>query len=146
MFGTKPDNIRVYATTSQGTPCLTRVEPSSLTPDGRNVNAIILNGLSETTFGPLSAIVTVRGVAQRLNATGTQVGTVVQERPFIGARCTVYESSGAANTCDIDEDGVFDETCIEMALCDAATGTNGGCGSNGFCEGKSISVAKSRPI
>jgi hypothetical protein len=48
--------------------------------------------------------------------------------------CTAIGSSNVGQ-CDSNFDGVFSETCIVGSLCNPATGTNGGCGTGGKCEG-----------
>jgi hypothetical protein len=45
--------------------------------------------------------------------------------------------------CDVDGNGVFDESCAVGAQCDNANSDNGGCGANGFCtDTKTVVIAQ----
>merc|ERR1711943_26978 len=61
----------------------------------------------------------------------SQVKAIKQGNDWARHRCTNVASP--TNDCDVNDDGVFGETCIVGALCTVTGANNGGCGATGTC-------------
>jgi hypothetical protein len=61
----------------------------------------------------------------------SQVKAIKQGNDWARHRCTNVASP--TDNCDVNDDGVFGETCIVGALCTVTGANNGGCGATGTC-------------
>jgi hypothetical protein len=51
--------------------------------------------------------------------------------------CSTFAASGSASVCDVNNDGIYAEQCVQNAKCNAGdtVNANGGCGTSGACSG-----------
>jgi len=75
---------------------------------------------------------------KQIGCTGSALGyanvlSTKQGNDWARHRCRSV-SSDKMSTCDTDDDGVFDQACVQGALCTVTGAKNGGCGTTGSCD------------
>jgi hypothetical protein len=91
-------------------------------------------GLNLEYLGPLTHTSKVSLVDTRLNSNDPCVSTHVASTATY--HCSAVDLDNSP-TCDVNNDGVFDEMCTQGAYCRTdSTGANAGCGTNGACTAK----------
>merc|ERR1719163_91379 len=82
----------------------------------------------------------------QIGCTGSALGyakvlATKQGNDWARHRCTIVSNDAELNACDDDDDGVFNDACIQGALCQVTGQKNGGCGSTGTCAFQSCNTA-----